>query len=183
MDKLLRLMNSRKQTYVEKTPDDVYRDVAHGSNLTAEDISAIGGVESQHGEFDRPIEGGSARGLFQFQPKTAEGLIPGSGSSIGDLDTQAELMKLYLEKNKASSAEDAFIKHNLGNSRGNKFLAADDNSNIRNVIPNRVIDANPGLYDVETVGQAKEKIKAKLEQGHESARTRPNFLDLFRGKK
>lgn len=175
-------MQSRKATYVEKTPNDVYRDVGKHTDLTTEDVAAIGGLESQHGEFDRPIQGGSARGLFQFQPETAEDLVPGSSQNLEDLDTQAQLMKLYLEKNKATSAQDAFIKHNLGNSRGSKFLAAGDDTNIREVIPNRVIDANPGLYDVETVGQAKEKIKSKLEEGEKSAKIKPNFLDLFRGK-
>lgn len=175
-------MKNRKQTYVERTPNDIYRNVAEGSDLTANEVAAIGGLESQHGEFDKPIKGGSARGLFQFQPETAEDLVPGSSDNLEDLDTQAQLMKLYLAKNKATSAQDAFIKHNLGNSRGSKFLAADDESSIGDVIPERVIRANPGLYDVETVGQAKEQIKKKLEEGEKSAKIKPNFLDLFRGK-
>lgn len=62
-------MQTRKATYVEKTPNDVYNDVAAASNLTPGEVASIGGVESQHGEFDRPIKGGSARGLFQFQPE------------------------------------------------------------------------------------------------------------------
>lgn len=183
MEKLQALMKNRKKTYVERTPNDIYRDVAEGSDLTAKEVAAIGGLESQHGEFRKPIKGGSARGLFQFQPDTAEDLIPGSSENINDMNTQAQLMKLYLEKNKVNNAEDAFVKHNLGNRRGTKFLQASDDTNIREVIPSRVINANPGIYDVETVGEAKEIIKQKLEKGTESSKIRPNFLDLFRRDK
>jgi len=175
-------MQSRKKTYVERTPNDIYRDVAHGSNLTADEVAAIGGLESQHGEFNKPLQGGSARGLFQFQPKTAEGLKSGSSDSLGDMNTQGELMKLYLEKNKVNNAEEAYIKHNLGKAGASKFLAAPDETKVRDVISSRVINSNPGLYDVETVGEAKEKIKNKLQEGQESSKVRPNFLDLFKEK-
>lgn len=175
-------MQSRKATYVEKTPNDVYRDVGKHTDLTTEDVAAIGGLESQHGEFDRPIKGGSARGLFQFQPETAEYLQPGSSENLQDLDTQSKLMKLYLDKNKVENAEDAFVKHNLGPGRGSKFMEAPDEALVSSVIPARVIRANPGLYNVKTVGEARKKIKEKLEQGKESSDIRPNFLDLFKGK-
>lgn len=167
---------------MEKTPNDVYRDVAEGSDLTADDVASIGGVESQHGKFDRPLKGGSARGLFQFQPDTAEHLEEGSSEDLHDLDTQAKLMKLYLEKNKVANAEDAFTKHNLGPGRGSKFLEAPDDTPITDVIPFRVIRANPGLYNVKTVGEAREKIREKLNKGKESSNLRPNFMDLFKGK-
>lgn len=167
---------------MERTPNDIYRDVGQGSELTAEDVAAIGGLESQHGEFDKPIKGGSARGLFQFQPKTAEYLEEGSSEDISDLDTQAKLMKLYLEKNKVDNAEDAFAKHNLGSSRGQKFMEASDETPVSEVIPANVIRANPGIYNVGTVGEAKQKIKDKLQEGRDSSKIRPNFLDLFKGK-
>lgn len=175
-------MQSRKATHVEKTPNDVYRDVGLESGIPAEDIAAIGGLESGHGEFDRPIKGGSARGLFQFQPKTAEDLESGSSDSLEDLDTQAKLMKLYLEKNKVDNAEDAFVKHNLGSTGGEKFLLASDDDPITSVVPERVIKANP-IYNVKTVGEAKQKIKEKLQKGRDSSNVRPNFLDLFKEKK
>lgn len=180
MEKLKRLLESRKKTYVEKTPEDVYRDVGQSTGIAAEDVAAIGGLESQHGKYDSPLEGGSARGLFQFQPKTAEYLDPGSSKSLNDLDTQSKLMKLYLGKNEASGTEDAFIKHNLGKSRGGKFLGAPDDAQVSSVLPQRVIKANPGIYNVKTVGEAKQKIKEKLDEGRKSSKVKPNFLDLFK---
>ena len=182
MEKLKNLLKNREATYVEKTPNDVYRDVGTDSELSAEDVAAIGGLESQHGKFDRPTQGGSARGLFQFQPATAEGLAPGSSESLDNLDTQSKLMKLYLKENKVDTAEDAFVKHNLGAGRGNKFMQAPDDALITSVLPARVIRSNSGLYGVKTVGEARKKIKDKLQQGRESSDIRPNFLDLFKEK-
>lgn len=184
MEKLKRLLENRKKTYVEKTPNDVYRDVAKDfDQLSSDDIAAIGGVESQHGKFDRPLVGGSARGLFQFQPDTAEYLEPGSSESLDDLDTQARLMKLNLEKNEVKTPEGAFTKHNLGLKRGKKFLAASDDTPITDVIPLHVIRANPGIYNVGTVGEAKQRIREKLDKGRETSTIRPDFLDLFKGDK
>ena len=175
-------MQNRKATYVEKTPNDIYRDVGNETDLTTDDVASIGGVESQHGKYNSPMVGGSARGLFQFQPKTAEGLAPGSSESLDDLDTQSKLMKLYLQKNQAESAEDAFVKHNLGTRGGNRFLEATDDALISTVIPARVIRANPGIYQVKTVGEARQKIKEKLKKGSDSSKVIPNFEDLFKGE-
>lgn len=182
MEKLKRLLENRKKTYVERTPNDIYRDVSEQTPLSADDVAAIGGLESQHGKFDRPLKGGSAQGLFQFQPDTAEYLDEGSSDSLSDLDTQSKLMKLYLNKNKVENAEDAFAKHNLGPSRGQKFMEAPDDALVSSVIPARVIRANPSIYNVKTVGEAKQKIKEKLDAGRDSSDIRPNFLDLFKGK-
>lgn len=175
-------MQNRKSTYVEKTPNDVYREVASESELTPEEVAAIGGIESQHGKYNKPLKGGSATGLFQFQPKTAEYLSPGSAESLEDLNTQAELMKLYLEKNKVTSAEDAYAKHNLGKARGQSFMAADDNTPISEVVPKHVIDANPGLYKVKTVGEAKQRIREKLEKGKKSSGLFPSLAEMFKGE-
>lgn len=175
-------MQNRKATYVEKTPNDVYRDVGEHSGLTADEVSAIGGLESQHGKYKRPLKGGSARGLFQFQPETAEYLQPGSSESLNDMNTQSELMKKYLEHHKAENLEDAYVKHNLGSGRGQKLLDAPDDTPITAIIPDFIIKANPSLYNVKTVGEAKERIKHKLHKGKESNPTRPNLLDLFKGK-
>lgn len=183
MEKLKRLLESRKKTYVEKTPNDAYREVAgEFDHFEPEDIAAIGGLESQHGKYSKPLKGGSARGLFQFQPETAEDLIEGSSDKLLDRNTQIELMKKYLEKNQAGSPEEAYVKHNLGKRGGTRLLSADDATPIRNILPERVIKANPGLYDVETVGQAKENIRKKLAEGKESADIRPSILDLFKGE-
>lgn len=181
MDKLKELLKNRKATYVEKTPNDVYRDVAASfDQFSPEDIAAIGGLESQHGKFDSPLAGGSARGLFQFQPATAEGLIEGSSESLDDYNTQSDLMKEYLKKNEAEDLEDAYTKHNLGKSGARKFLAAEDEDAIRALIKERVRRANPGLYNVKTAGEARERIRKKLEEGKQSSKIRPNFEDIFK---
>lgn len=180
-NKLEELLKPRKATYVEKTPNDVYREVANNfEQFEPSDIAAIGGVESQHGKYDEPIKGGSARGLFQFQPPTAEYLQPGSSETIKDINTQSELMTKYLKKNEQEKPEDAYVMHNLGKNRGSKFLGASDDTLIQKVIPARVIRANPGLYNVKTVGEAREKIKQKLQEGRDSSTLKPSFLDIFK---
>lgn len=181
-NKLKRLLQGRKSTYVEKTPGDVYNEVAENTKLSPEDVASIGGVESAHGKFEKPLQGGSARGLFQFQPRTAEDLEPGSSDSISDMNTQASLMTKYLDKNNKDTSEDSYALHNLGPTRGKQFLAADDTELIEKLIPARVIRANRGLYGVKTVGEAKSLIKKKLQEGQKSADITPNLMDLFKEK-
>lgn len=173
-------MKTRPVTYVQKTTNDVYRDIAIRTGLTAEDVASIGGLESKHGKYDRPMQGGSARGLFQFQPQTAEHLLKGSSKTLKSLHTQANLMTLYIEQNKVKNALDAFIKHNLGPSRGTKFLEANGSSLVTSVVPARVIRSNRSLYSFKTVREAKSQIKKHLSEGVESSDIRPNFIDMFR---
>jgi hypothetical protein len=181
LQKLKKMLTNRKASYVEKTPEDVYRDVAGNfEHFEPQDIAQIGGVESQHGKYLKPLQGGSARGIFQFQPQTAEYLIPGSSKTLTDPNTQAELMKKYLEKNKMTNTEDAYAMHNLGPSRARKFLQASDDELITKVIPKHVINSNPGLYKVKTIGQAKENIRKKLAAGEESIEITPSLLDLLK---
>jgi len=177
------MMEGRKATYVEKTPNDVYREVGEKTALTPEEIASIGGVESQHGKYLKPLQGGTATGIFQFQPPTAEDLKEGSSESLLDRNTQSDLMTAYLNKNQQTTPESAYAMHNLGPSRGKKFLAADDKDLVSAVIPDRVIRANPGLYKFKTVGEARAAIKKKLEAGKESADIVPTMLDLFKGDK
>lgn len=181
MNKLKKLLADRKETYVEKSPEDVYNDVASESDLTPEEVAQIGGIESAHGKFDKPIQGGSAQGLFQFQPRTAEELIKGSSKSLGDVNTQAELMKKNLAKNKITDVEDAFLKHNLGPTGAKKFQEASDEDPITSVMSQEVIDANP-LYRSKTVGEARQAIKLKLEKGEASSDVRPSFKELLTGR-
>lgn len=186
--KFLKLLKNldRKGTYVEKLPQDVYREVADEfEHFSPEDIAKIGGVESQHGKYNKPLQGGSARGLFQFQPETAEDLIPGSSESIDNMNTQAALMKEYLRKNKQKSIEDAYMYHQLGPRRGRKLKEADDQTAIEDIIPNRVRKANPSLYEGETVEDAKKVIQEKLDKGGESIDFVPRNLlkKLFKGEK
>jgi hypothetical protein len=184
MNKLQKLLQGRKATYVEKTPEDVYREVAENSpHLDTKDIAGIGGLESAHGKFNKPLQGGSAEGLFQFQPPTAEHLQPGSSDSLSDMNTQSSLMTKYLDKNEQETPESAYALHNLGPTRGQKFLQASDKDLVSSVIPARIIRANPGLYNVKTVAEARELIKKQLNKGQESADITPTIMDLFKEKK
>ncbi len=108
--------------------------------------------------------------------------MPGSSKSLGDINTQADLMKRNLEKNKVTNVEDAYLKHNLGPTGARRFAEADDSAPISSVVSSEVIRANP-LYHGKTVGEAKAKIKQKLEQGGESVNVRPSLKDLITRKK
>lgn len=174
-----RLGQEREATYVEKTPEDVYNEVSKDSEFSPEDIAKIGGVESQHGKYNKPLKGGSARGLFQFQPETAEDLIPGSSESLDDMNTQAKLMKEYLRKNKQKSIEDAYMYHQLGPGRGKKLIDAEGDADIKSVIPKSVIRANPSLYEGETVDDARKAIQKKLDKGAEDANLYKDPLGQF----
>ena len=59
LNKLVKLMSGRKKPYVEKTSEDVYREVAgEFDQFEPEDIAQIGGVESKHGKYNKPLKGG-----------------------------------------------------------------------------------------------------------------------------
>ena len=181
MKRLKELLKDRSATYVEKTPEDVYRDVASDEEvmLSPEEVGAIGGMESQHNKFHKPIQGGSARGLFQFQPRTAEDLIEGSSESLEDMNTQAELMKAYLKKNKSEDLKDAYLKHNLGRSGAKRFKEADDSDLAEDAISGPSIRGNKNLYEGKTVEEIKKQLKEKLEK--EKDKVRPlSILDLFK---
>lgn len=181
MKRLKDLLKGRTATYVEKTPEDVYRDVASDEEiiLSPEDIGAIGGMESEHGKFHKPIQGGSARGLFQFQPRTAEDLIPGSSESLEDMNTQAELMKKYLKKNDPKNLQEAYLQHNIGRTGAKRFQAADDSDMAEDVISGPSIRGNKNLYEGKSVEEIKQLLKEKLEG--EKEKVRPlSILDLFK---
>lgn len=184
MSKLKELLKKREATYVEKTPQDVYRDVAHDfDNLTPEDIAAIGKLESEHGKYQEPLQGGSARGLFQFQPNSAEHLIPGSSESLSDRNTQAELLKKNLKHNAPESVEDAYLMHNLGRSGGKRIINADDEVKLKKLISNSALKGNSGLYgEAKTVGDVKEKIKKKIKKAKESTKVRPSLESILKGE-
>lgn len=186
MKKLLDLLKNRdrKATYVEKTPQDVYRDVAHNfDQFEPDDIAKIGGLESQHGKFDKPLQGGSARGLFQFQPETAEHLIPGSSESLSDMNTQAELMKEYLRRNDQDTIEDAYTLHNLGATGGKKLLNADDEAPIESAVSRQARAGNKGLYQGKNVGDVKKTIQKKLDEGGKNIDIDEDVAEKFKKTK
>ena len=182
MKKLRELLKDRTATYVEKTPEDVYREVAADpeNNLSVEEVAAIGGMESSHGKFRKPIQGGSATGLFQFQPRTAEDLIKGSSENLDDFNTQAELMKALLKKNNPENLEEAYLQHNLGKRGARKFLSKDDEDMAEKAVSKAVIEGNENIYKGKKVKKIKELLKTKLEENKESANIRPSILDLFK---
>lgn len=192
MKKIKKVLNRKERpTYVEKTPEDVYSNVANEfPEYTKEDIAKIGGVESQHGLLDANLAGSSSRGLFQFMPRTAEAIKPGSRDSISDINTQQDLMTEYLGRNtdrlkkikENPTIEDAYLYHNLGPSSGKKFLTAKDNQKVTDIIPQNIIDSNPKLYNYRTVGEAKKAINQMLKERGDQAQFQPDIQDLFKGE-
>ncbi len=80
------------------------------------------------------------------------------------MNTQADLMKKNLNRNQPENLQDAYIMHNLGPTGGKKFINADDDTPIQHVLSRAAIKGNEGLYGVKTVGEAKARIKQKLEE-------------------
>ncbi len=170
MSKLLDLLKTKeRENYVEKLPEDIYKEVAAASGFEPEEIAGIGGIESTHGKFSKPLQGGSARGLFQFQPITAEGLIPGSSSNIDDMNMQAELMKTLIRRNDPTSVEGAYIRHNLGKRGGQRVLDAEEGQKLKDVISARSLKSNR-IYDPEAnASLIREILKEKIQSASEGA--------------
>ena len=72
--------------------------------------------------------------------------------------------------------------HNLGPTGSKKFLEASDDTPIHKIISKSVIKANPGLYKVKTVGEAKARIREKLKAGEKTADLESSLLDFFKNK-
>lgn len=193
--KLLESMD--RPNYVEKTIEDVYHDIASQTELTPREVSMIGGVESQHGKYEDNMAGSSAKGIMQVMPNLAKVIRPGSEDTIKDRNTQAALasdiinyntptIKQIASTNRNSpSVEDQYALYNLGKGRGKKYLMADDETLIEEILPEKVIKSNPKLYKYKTVGKSKEALRKFLkERGEEFNFTIPEtkLLELFANK-
>ena len=71
MKKLKELLKDRTATYVEKTPEDVYREVASDpeNNLSVEDVAAIGGMNPHMGNLGNQYKEARQRVSFNFNPE------------------------------------------------------------------------------------------------------------------
>ena len=191
-NKLLALLKRKpRDNYVEKTPEDVYTNIAEQQpDYTKEDIAKIGGMESEHGKYLENMAGGSPQGLFQFMPRTAEAIRPGSRDSLKDINTQEELMNTYLTRNTnrikgvqgESSIEDAYAYHNLGPATGKKFMTASDDAPLSSVLSANIIKSNPTLYGYKTVGEAKAAMKKLLQENGDTFNFQPDIQDLLKGE-
>lgn len=189
LDKLLKLLEAKRDaTYVEKTPEDVYRGISKKTGLEKEDIAKIGGVESQHG---KDIKGsGSARGIMQTMPKLAKTLRPGSEKSLSHPQTQEDIASDFINLNTPTIKEiagqnkllDNYLMYNLGKGRGSKFLSAKDTDKIEDILPKQIIEANPKLYKYKTVGEARSAIKNFLDKRGGEFEFTPTVQDLFKNK-
>jgi len=143
--------------------------------ITGMGSSAIGGLRGLNAlvsgkgmdEATRRIE--ETQQKYTYQPKTAEGLAKGSSESLSDMNTQADLMKKNLKMNQPEDLEDAYVMHNLGRTGGRKFINATDDTPIKHVLSKEAIQGNEGLYGVKTVGEARAKIRAKLNEEQKSS--------------
>lgn len=183
MDKLKKLLQQKdRENYVEKEIEDVYNTVAKETGRTPEEIAQIGGVESQHGKYSKNMAGSRAKGLFQLMPQTIKYFTP--DGSPESLTTQEEAMIKLLNENqqklgKDSSIEDLYLLHNQGLGKGKKLILAPEEERIENILPKKIIKANPRLYQNKSVGEAKESIKQMLKERGEDFDFRTKIEDLF----
>ena len=170
------------ENYVSDPYDQqsMYEDVAAESSLTPEEIAGIAGVESEFGKYDQPLKGGSARGTFQLMPNTIKYLqerlsAQGSEREPNPLREEArltgELMKQHekelgktLGKDSEISPADVYVKHNLGAGMGKKLLKAKGKTSISDILPEKVIEANPSIYKDKNKAQTLEEIQKRLDK-------------------
>jgi hypothetical protein len=186
-----------RPNYVEKTIEDVYQEIAGNTDLTPREVAMIGGVESQHGKYEDNMTGSSAKGIMQVMPSLAKLIRPGSENNIKDRNVQADLVSDIINYNTPTikeiattnrntpSVEDQYALYNLGMGRGKKYLMADDETPIKEILPEKVIKSNPKLYKYKTVGKSKEALRQFLkDRGEEFNFTIPEtkLLELFANK-
>jgi|GEM_PF-3171131 hypothetical protein len=194
LDKLMKLLQAKERdNYVEKKPRDVYRGISHSTKLSKEEAAMIGGLESQHGKYEKNMGGGSASGIMQVMPNLAKMIRPGSEKRIMDRNVQQELAsdiinmneptikQIAAQSNKTADVVDRYALYNLGKGRGRKFLEASDDTPIEKILPAAIIKANPKLYKHKTVGDAKKAMKVALTEGGKTNEFYPDIQDLFTG--
>lgn len=191
MDKLRKLLEAQERNnYVEKKPRDVYRGISKATGIPKEEVAMIGGVESHHGKYEDNMAGSSAQGIMQIMPRLAEALRPGSSENLSDRNVQQELASDILNTNEKSikrlgqeaDVVNRYLMYNLGTGNGRRFLKADDSQRVEDVLPPKVVKANPGLYQGKTVGEAKASLKQFLNKRGEEMDFYPDIEDLFKGK-
>lgn len=189
LDKLKKLLSAqREESYVEKTPEDVYRGISQKTAMPKEDVAKIGGVESQHGKLQKGDS--SAEGIMQIMPRLAKTLRPGSEKSIAHPATQEQLASDVINYNTPTIKELAnsndllnnYLMYNLGRGHGKKLISAKDEDVIEKILPSKVIMANPKLYRYKTVGEAKKAIQAHLDKRGSNFEFTPTIEDLFKDK-
>jgi hypothetical protein len=184
-NKLLELLKKQnRDNYVERSVEDLYNRVAERTGFTPEEIAKIGGVESQHGKYDKNFAGSRARGVFQLMPSIIKALKPSGLKSPTSFDTQEDVMSDLLNdtKNKLGddvSLEDAYVRHNLGSGNAKKLLRSPASVTTESVLSNKIIESNPKLYKDKTVGESKKDIKEFLEKRGSEFEFSPKFEDLL----
>jgi len=190
-DKLKKMLDAKERSnYVEKIPQDVYRQIEESTPLTKEEVAMIGGVESQHGKYEDNMAGSSAQGIMQVMPNLAKIIRPGSENSIKDRNIQAELAsdiinynnptikEIYNSNHQKPNILDHYAMYNLGRGRGKKYIEATDETPIEQVLPSKVIKANPKLYKYKTVGESKQKLRDFLAKRGQEIDFYPNEQDM-----
>lgn len=184
-NELLKLLQDQiREDYVTKEVGDVYRNVAEKTGRTPEEIAKIGGVESQHGKYNKNFKGSKAKGLFQIMPSTAKALSK-DDLPVSNLNKQEDLMsELILDNTKRVKGEvpveDLYLLHNLGLGTAKKFMKSDEKTPVEYILPEKVINDNDKLYKNKTIGEAKDEIRNFLNERGEEFRFRPRPRDLFK---
>lgn len=175
------LKKKERKDYVTKDVSDVYNMVAEKTGRTPEEIAMIGGVESQHGKYSKNFAGSPAKGLFQITPSIKKTFSP--EGSLEDYNVQEQIMIDLINEHQKKIPEkisdgDLYILHNLGLSKGKKLLKADENKQVKDILPSNIIEQNDKFYKDKTVGEAKKSIKDMLEERGEELP--PEFMDVFK---
>lgn len=184
MNKLSKLLKDQERdNYVEKEIEDIYNTIAEKTGRTPEEISKIGGIESQHGKYTNNMAGSRAKGLFQIMPQIAKDL-GFADKPIESLNTQEDIMSNLINEHQNKlgsdlSIEDLYLLHNQGLGKGKQLIKSPDSQKTDKILSKKIIESNPRLYKDKTVGESKDEIKKMLDEGAKSFEFKTKFEDLF----
>lgn len=153
---------------------DSYTEISQNTQFSFEEISMIGGIESNHGKYLKN-RSSSARGPYQYTYRTFINSIKKYEKRTGEklsrnrysLKTQTKLMiqdiNYFVNKNPKASIYDFYIQeHLLGYYWGTKFRKASMNTKISDILPESVIKVNRTLFADKTKKQSLLIIRKRL---------------------
>lgn len=184
-NKLLELLQKQnRDNYVERSVEDLYNSVAEKTGYTPEEIAQIGGVESQHGKYEKNFAGSRAKGVFQLMPAIIKALKPEGLKSPNSFSTQEDVMIDLLNDTKKKlgddvSIEDTYLRHNLGSGAAKRLMKAPTSSQTYAVLPEKVIESNAKLYKDRSIAEAKDNLRQLLKEKGDEFEFSPKFQDLL----
>lgn len=183
-NKILELLNSERENYVERDVEDLYNMVSQRTGVPVETVAAIGGIESTHGKFEENPRS-NAKGVFQTMPAMIKALYPEGQESPKSFTTQEEVMTGLLNATlkklgKDVSPEDMYLKHNLGSGKFRKLSSLAPDEPVEKVLPKQVVRANKELFQGKSLDEVRDFIEKKLNKGLETFEPKPKFEDTLK---